>query len=61
MNKKYIDWERLFHLRTKGFNNQDIANELGLSRNTISTHMCRFKKMDDEKFIKLKKELEKED
>lgn len=45
-----INYKKMFYLRCKGFNMQEIANEIGKSRETINRHFLKFKKMSDEEF-----------
>ena len=51
-----INNNRLFYLRSKGLNMQEIANQLGVTRITIQRHFTRFKQMSDEEFKALFKE-----
>lgn len=40
-------------LRNKGYNNIEIANTLGISRNTVSKYNEKLRKTDDKEIVKI--------
>ena len=45
-----IPYSKLFYYRSKGWNNQEIADELGFNRVSVSRKMSKLKEMSDKDF-----------
>jgi len=52
-----MNYNRLFMLRAKGLNMQEIADDMGMHRVTIQRHFLKFKEMNEEDFKKFYKEV----
>lgn len=57
MAKKYgfnpVLLREIIRLRNRGYNNSEIALQLGISRNTVTNYLEKLKKTDDEEFLEL--------
>jgi len=45
-----LNYNKMFYLRCKGLNMQEIADDLGCSRVTVQRHFSKLKQMSDNDF-----------